>query len=83
MLTVGGDAEGRITHVNRDRHFAFIEVTDDFDNAISVYMSVLPAQTWAVGDEVTFEVAASPKGPRAINVERVDDGRPNQPESAA
>lgn len=83
VLVIGGDAEGRITHINRDRHFAFIEVTDDFDNAISVYMSVLPAQTWAVGDEVTFEVAASPKGPRAINVERVDDGHPDQPESAA
>lgn len=83
VLVIGGDAEGRITHVNRDRHFAFIEVTDDFGNGISVYMSVLPEQSWAVGDEVTFEVAASPKGPRAINAERIDDGHPNQPESAA
>lgn len=83
VLVIGADAEGRITHINQDRHFAFIDVSDDFGNAISVYMSVLPGQTWAVGDEVTFEVASSPKGPRALKVERAEDDQPDQPESAA
>jgi hypothetical protein len=64
----------------RERHFAFVDVSDDFGSAISVYMSVPEGQAWAVGDEVAFEVASSPKGPRAINVARADD---DQPESAA
>jgi class 3 adenylate cyclase/cold shock CspA family protein len=80
VLVIGGDAEGRITHINRERHFAFVDVSDDFGSAISVYMSVQEGQTWAVGDEVSFEVASSPKGPRAVNAERVEE---DQPESAA
>lgn len=79
-LVIGGDAEGRITHVNRERRFAFVGVNDDFGNEISVYMSVPEGQAWATGDEVSFEVASSPKGPRAINAERVEE---DQPESAA
>ena len=35
-LVIGSDADGRITHVNRERRFAFIGVGDDFGHEIDV-----------------------------------------------
>lgn len=64
--------EGRIKKIISNRGFGFIEVEDEEKNVFLHHSNVLNGQFDELkeGDQVTFEVEESAKGPRAVNVER-------------
>jgi len=63
---------GRVKWFSDEKGFGFISTDDGRD--VFVHYSGIPGdgfKTLAEGDEVEFEIADGPKGPRAENVTRV------------
>ena len=74
VLLVGKEAEGRVTKTVHDRGFGFIAVRNDRGGEIGIFMPITEKNEWVkVGMEVGFDVGEGPRGPRAENVERLDD----------
>jgi CspA family cold shock protein len=65
--------QGKIKKLVRDRGFGFISDTDGKE--VFFHQSGLTGTTFDAlkeEDEVEFEVEDSPKGPRAVNVSKVE-----------
>ncbi|UCH81651.1 MAG: cold shock domain-containing protein [Nitrospiraceae bacterium] len=65
-------AEGKVKWFNESKGFGFITGEDSMD--IFVHYSAIQGngfKTLAEGDAVSFEIEQGPKGPKAINVNKI------------
>ncbi len=63
--------EGTVKFFNDMKNYGFIEPEDGGED-LFVHRSGLECNSLTEGDEVTFETEESEKGPRAINVDKVE-----------
>lgn len=68
---------GTVKWYDPEKGYGFI-ARDDGDSDLFVHRSAIPGIDLNEGDRVEFEVASSPKGPRAENVQ-VTEPSPNPP----
>ena len=61
--------QGKIKFFNETKGFGFITDTEGQD--CFVHVTALNGQTVKEGDEVTFEIKETSRGPNAVNVELV------------
>jgi CspA family cold shock protein len=65
-------AEGKVKWFNESKGFGFITSEDSVD--VFVHYSSIEGngfKTLAEGDDVSFEIEQGPKGPKAINVNKL------------
>lgn len=66
-------AEGTVTFFHDEGGYGFID-TDDSEEDVFFHMQDTDLdEDLEEGDEVTFDIGQGDKGPRAENLERVDD----------
>lgn len=65
-------AEGTVTFFNNDGGYGFIE-TDEIEDDVFFHMSFIGGDDLEEGQEVTFEIEQTDEGPRAQELERVDE----------
>ncbi|MEL6412833.1 MAG: cold-shock protein [Bacteroidota bacterium] len=61
--------KGVVKFFNESKGFGFITDTEGKD--CFVHVTALDGQELQEGDEVSFEVQETPKGPNAVNVQRL------------
>ncbi|WP_299577583.1 adenylate/guanylate cyclase domain-containing protein [uncultured Williamsia sp.] len=77
-LIVDREAEGKVHWIAPNRSHGFIWVEHPSGITKSVYLWMTDSLSWIqVGDEVGFDVELTPRGLRAGNVARLDDGDNN------
>lgn len=63
--------KGTVKFFNTQKNYGFVE-PEDGDEDLFVHASDVEAGNLNEGDEVEFEQEESDKGPRAVNVEKVE-----------
>ncbi|MFO7792854.1 MAG: cold shock domain-containing protein [Candidatus Saliniplasma sp.] len=73
MINVGGelDMKGEVKFYNTMKNFGFIK-PDEGDEDLFVHRSDIDDNYLNEGDMVEFETEQSDRGPRAINVKKID-----------
>ena len=64
-------AKGKVDFFNDTGGYGFIS-TDDADDDVFFHMEDVGGPDLEEGQEVEFDIASSPKGPRAENLERIE-----------
>lgn len=65
--------QGKVKFFNRNKGYGFIDVPDQEKGIFFHYSDVLEDRDLEENDEVEFEMGEGPKGPKAINVKRVEE----------
>lgn len=65
-------AQGEVTFFNDTGGYGFIE-TDDADEDVFFHMQEVGGPDLEEGQQVEFEIEQADKGPKAENLERLDD----------
>jgi len=63
--------KGTVKFFNRQKNYGFVE-PEDGDEDLFVHESDIEEGNLDEGDEVEFEIEQSEKGPRAVNVKKVE-----------
>ncbi len=73
MINVGGEIgmKGEVKFFNNMKNFGFIK-PDEGDEDLFVHSSDIEDSYLSEGDRVEFETEQSDRGPRAINVKKLD-----------